>query len=131
MVSALLVAICVGGAVLAPVISPYDPFDLASLNLMDSMLPPAMLDGGSGEDVRVGGVAAGQAAAEDYVAHRYHKPQDEYDPGWDWSGAVEDLRLYYALGRGLASGSTWPNWYRTAEFRAIRDRDRAGDRASQ
>ena len=27
----------------------------------------------------IGGTAAGHAAAEDYVANRYHKPQDEYD----------------------------------------------------
>ena len=84
-----------------------------------------MLDGGSGEDLRVGGEAAGHAASLDYIANRYHKPQDEYDPKWDWSGAVEDLTLYYRLGRQLASGNSWPNWYKTAEFRAIRDRSRA------
>lgn len=85
-----------------------------------------MLDGGSGEDLVVGGKAAGHAAAEDYVTNRYHKPQDEYDPKWDWSGAVEDLTIYYQLGRELADGSMWPNWYPTAEFRAIRDKARAG-----
>ena len=84
-----------------------------------------MLDAGSGEDLRVGGEAAGHAASLDYIANRYHKPQDEYDPRWDWSGAVEDLTLYYRLGRQLASGNAWPNWYKTAEFRAIRDRSRA------
>jgi Zn-dependent M28 family amino/carboxypeptidase len=85
-----------------------------------------MLDGGSGEDLVVGGTAAGKAAEEDYVAHRYHKPQDEYDPKWDWSGAVADLQLYYGLGRRLADDTAlWPNWYPTAEFRAIRDKDRA------
>lgn len=84
-----------------------------------------MLDGGSGQDLVVGGTAAGRAAEEDYVAHRYHKPQDEYDPRWDWSGAVEDLQLYYRLGRQLADDtSLWPNWYGSAEFRAIRDKSR-------
>ncbi len=86
-----------------------------------------MLDGGSGEDLVVGGTAAGHAAREDYVAHRYHKPADEYDAKWDWSGAVDDLMIYYGLGRKLADDtSLWPNWYKTAEFRGIRDRDRAG-----
>ena len=85
-----------------------------------------MLDGGSGQDLRVGGIAAGHAAAEDYTAHRYHKPQDEYDPRWDWTGAVEDLRIYYGLGRKLAdTPGLWPNWYPTAEFRGVRDRSRA------
>ena len=86
-----------------------------------------MLDGGSGQDLVVGGTAAGNAAAEDYVAHRYHKPADQYDPRWNWAGAVEDLRVYYGLGRQLAeTPGLWPNWYPTAEFRAVRDRSRAG-----
>lgn len=84
-----------------------------------------MLDGGSGQDKVVGGTAAGKAAAEDYVAHRYHKPADQYDPRWDWSGAVEDLTVYYQLGRTLADRpGLWPNWYPTAEFRGIRDQSR-------
>jgi len=84
-----------------------------------------MLDGGSGEDLVKGGEAAGHAATIDYIEHRYHKPQDEYDASWDWSGAVQDLTLYYRLGRQLADGNAWPNWYPTAEFRAIRDKSRA------
>ncbi|MES2022751.1 MAG: M28 family metallopeptidase [Pseudomonadota bacterium] len=84
-----------------------------------------MFYGKSGEDLRVGGEAAGHAATLDYIEHRYHKPQDEYNPAWDWSGAVEDVQLYYGLGRALADGSDWPNWYKAAEFRAIRDKSRA------
>jgi len=90
-----------------------------------------MFDGGSGEDLVDGGVAKGHAATLDYIENRYHKPQDEYNPSWNWAGAVQDLTLYYQLGRQLADGSTWPNWYKTAEFRAIRDRSRAGARAGQ
>lgn len=85
-----------------------------------------MLDAKSGLDRVNGGVAAGQAASEDYVANRYHKPQDEYDPAWDWSGAVQDLDVYYGLGRQLAQGKNWPNWYRNSEFRRVRDQQRAG-----
>ncbi len=83
-----------------------------------------MLDGGSGQTLRVGGEAAGKAAAEDYVNNRYHAPQDEYNPAWNWAGAVDDLTLYYQVGRELANGTTWPNWYPSAEFRAIRDKSR-------
>jgi Zn-dependent M28 family amino/carboxypeptidase len=85
-----------------------------------------MLDGGAGPDWVRGGVAAGQAAEEDYVDNRYHKPQDEYDPSWEWTGAQQDLDLYYRLGRGLAEGSAWPEWYAGAEFKAARDKSRAG-----
>lgn len=85
-----------------------------------------MFYGESGEDLRVGGKAAGAAATADYLARRYHKPQDEYDPSWDWSGGVEDVTLYYRLGRQLAEGAMWPEWYKTAEFKAIRDKSRPG-----
>lgn len=84
-----------------------------------------MFDGGSGEDLVVGGTAAGHAATLDYITNRYHKPQDEYDPAWNWAGAVQDLTLYFRLGRQLAMGTAWPEWYPTAEFRAVRDRSRA------
>jgi Zn-dependent M28 family amino/carboxypeptidase len=84
-----------------------------------------MFDGGSGEDLVDGGTAKGHAAVLDYIANRYHKPQDEYDPAWNWAGAVQDLSLYFQLGRRLAMGDQWPNWYPTAEFRSIRDKDRA------
>jgi Zn-dependent M28 family amino/carboxypeptidase len=79
-----------------------------------------------GDDLVNGGVAAGRAAKEEYEAKHYHAPSDEYHADWDWSGAVQDLQLFYALGRELADGDSWPNWYPTAEFRAIRDASRAG-----
>ena len=80
-----------------------------------------MLRAGSGTDRLDGGKAAGEAAMADYTAHRYHQPSDNYDPAWNWSGAVEDLDLYYAVGRQLADGHDWPQWYPAAEFRAVRD----------
>lgn len=41
-VSLLVVAVCVLAAALAPLIAPHDPFNLASLNLMDSFRPPLL-----------------------------------------------------------------------------------------
>ncbi|MGQ0663683.1 MAG: ABC transporter permease [Pseudomonadota bacterium] len=43
--AAVTIAI-IGAAVLAPVIAPHAPFDIATLNLLDSELPPAWLPGG-------------------------------------------------------------------------------------
>ncbi len=83
-----------------------------------------MLAAASGEDLVVGGKAAGHAASDDYTVNRYHKPQDEYNPAWNWDGAVQDLTMYYGIGRELADGNAWPNWAPTAEFRAIRDASR-------
>ncbi|WP_375288762.1 M28 family peptidase, partial [Sphingomonas sp.] len=80
----------------------------------------------AGDDLVKGGTAAGKAAAEDYEKNRYHGPKDEWDPAWDWSGVAQDLNLYYAVGRALAETAEWPNWVAGDEFRAIRDRSRAG-----
>lgn len=79
----------------------------------------------AGEDLVNGGPAAGAAAARDYTENRYHGPKDEYDPAWDWTGALQDIGLFYTVGRELAESDAWPNWYPNAEFRAVRDRSRA------
>jgi len=115
-----------GGRTVTPEPTPEKGFYYRSDHFSLARLGVPMVDAGSGDDMVKGGVAAGRAAAEDYEANRYHKPQDEYNPGWDWAGAAQDLRMYYGIGRELADGSVWPNWVASAEFRAIRDRDRAG-----
>lgn len=79
-----------------------------------------------GPDLVEGGRAAGEAWQADYRANRYHAPSDEYDPGWDWGGALREVRTFYRIGRELAERGEWPNWYEGDEFRAIRDRSRAG-----
>ncbi len=83
-----------------------------------------MFDVARGHDLVIGGTAAGDAAADDYVAHHYHQPSDEYSDNWDWTGIAEDIRLYYRLGRTLADGDSWPNWNSNDEFRAVRDATR-------
>ncbi len=113
------------GRVIAPEPRPEGGGYYRSDHFSFAKLGVPMLSGESGDDLVDGGKAKGGAAIEDYTMHRYHKPQDEYDPNWDWSGAVSDLNIYYGLGRALADGSPWPNWYPSAEFRAIRDKSRA------
>jgi Zn-dependent M28 family amino/carboxypeptidase len=78
----------------------------------------------AGIDDSARGPVWGQAALDDYTAHRYHQPGDEYSPDWDVRGALEDLRLYYMVGNQLAHSGRFPNWYPNSEFRAIRDRSR-------
>ena len=75
----------------------------------------------SGEDLYIGGEAAGKAAAQDYVAHRYHQPADEWHEGMDFSGEALDVGLVYKLGRELADSSQWPGWKPGSEFKAARD----------
>ena len=115
-----------GGRTIAPEPNPEKGHYYRSDHFSFAKLGVPMLDAGSGEDLVVGGRAAGHAAAEDYVENRYHKPQDEYNPAWNWDGAVQDLTMYYGIGHELATGNAWPNWVAGDEFRAIRDKDRAG-----
>jgi Zn-dependent M28 family amino/carboxypeptidase len=86
-----------------------------------------MFNFGRGIDWVQGGKSAGKAAEDDYTANRYHQPSDEYSDAWDWSGIMQDMELFYTLGRNLANGTTWPNWRQTDEFRAIRDKSCAGE----
>lgn len=63
------------------------------------------------------------AKREEYLARKYHKPSDEYDPNWDLSGAIDDLRLLFKIGYRLSKESTFPNWKEGTEFKAKRDAD--------
>ncbi|MFM2409907.1 MAG: hypothetical protein RL481_735, partial [Pseudomonadota bacterium] len=96
-----------------------DHFSFAKLGV-----PMVYFEGG--EDLVKGGREAGAKDAEDYTKNRYHGPKDEYDPAWDWSGVMADLKLYYRVGRMLAMSDAWPNWNEGDEFRAIRDKSRGG-----
>ena len=84
-----------------------------------------MLDVDSGLDIIGKPAGYGQKMADDYTANRYHKPSDQYDPNWDWSGAVQDLQAYVKVATVLGNSTGWPNWYKNAEFRAARDASRA------
>ena len=84
-------------------------------------VPMLYIDGG--EDLIDGGTEAGAAIAAEYRANRYHGPADEFDENWDWSGVMQDLQLYYRLGRSMAMSAAWPTWNEGDEFRAIRDED--------
>jgi Zn-dependent M28 family amino/carboxypeptidase len=76
---------------------------------------------GSGEDLVDGGVAAGEAAAAEYTADRYHQPADEWEASWTFTGMARDLQLLYTVGSNLANSDRWPNWDKASEFRATRD----------
>ena len=82
-------------------------------------VPMLYVDGG--EDLVEGGREAGAAIAAEYRENRYHGPKDEFDENWDWSGVMQDLQLFYRLGRMLALSESWPNWVEGDEFKATRD----------
>jgi len=74
-----------------------------------------------GNDLVNGGVARGNALSADYTAKRYHQPDDEFSPNWDFSGIAQDGQLLHAVGYRLATSRDWPNWGTGSEFRAVRD----------
>lgn len=56
-----------------------------------------------------------------YTAEDYHKPSDDVKPGWDLSGAVEDVVLYLVIGYRVAQAAKMPEWRVGNEFRATRE----------
>ena len=46
-----------------------------------------------------------------YESRRYHQPADEYDPGFDLAGAVQQGRLAFLLGLDIANAADLPRWY--------------------
>ncbi|MSR46259.1 MAG: M28 family peptidase [Planctomycetes bacterium] len=55
-----------------------------------------------------------------YTAERYHKPSDEFDPAWNFDGAVDDLRALLSVVRRTLAQTEWPQWNPTSEFKALR-----------
>ncbi len=44
--AAVVTVLLIGSALLAPWVAPHDPFDLASIDLLDSFIPPIWIEGG-------------------------------------------------------------------------------------
>ena len=63
----------------------------------------------------------GMERRRDYVAERYHKPQDHYADAWDLGGAVEDMEALFRVGFALASSDRQAEWSETSEFRRVRE----------
>jgi Zn-dependent M28 family amino/carboxypeptidase len=68
----------------------------------------------------------GKAQRDDYTAHRYHQPSDEYRPDLDLTGVAQLAEIVYRFGLSLGNARTVPTWNADAEFRAARDASRKG-----
>ena len=80
------------------------------------------LNAGGGNDFIGKPADYGTQVRDAYTAKHYHKPTDEVRPDWDLSGAVEDLKLYFAVGYRVAQADTWPRGSRAASSRPRRDK---------
>ena len=79
-----------------------------------------VLYGKGGVDHFLLGREYGQAQASEFLANRYHKVADKYDPNWDLRGNHQDTWLFYRLGEELANSRAWPRWAEGNEFEALR-----------
>lgn len=75
-----------------------------------------------GVEDREKGAEWAKARNAEFTLKDYHKPSDEFRPGTDLRGGLEDINLLYDIGRRLANERRFPQWYPQSEFRAARDR---------
>jgi len=62
----------------------------------------------------------GKAQEEAYERNDYHQPSDEFKESWDFSGAIDDMRLAFWLGCRVADAAELPRWNKGDEFEAAR-----------
>ena len=62
----------------------------------------------------------GLSQEEDYTAHRYHQPSDEYRPGMDWTSDAAMARFGFALGWDAANQQRPVSWKKGDEFEKAR-----------
>jgi Zn-dependent M28 family amino/carboxypeptidase len=94
-------------------------FQSDSFTFAKAGVPVLYAKGGFDDTAR--GPVWGRARLDDYLAHRYHQPSDQYSPDWDVRGALDDLTLYYEVGNRVARTRRFPRWYPNSEFRLSRD----------
>jgi Zn-dependent M28 family amino/carboxypeptidase len=95
-----------------------DHFSLARVGI-----PAFSVDGGElfeGHDE-----AWGHAQFEDYVAHHYHQPSDEYRADWDFRGNAKLARFGFALGWLASEQPHAVEWKAGDEFEGPRKKSEA------
>jgi TonB family protein len=67
-------------------------------------------------------LAWGDEQAKDYVANHYHKPSDEFHPGWDFQGLAKLASFGYELGQSAAQQYALIQWLPNDEFEPARQK---------
>lgn len=62
----------------------------------------------------------GKEQLDAWTKEHYHQRSDEYDPNWDLSGAVQDIRLLAEVGWLAANQDQMQSWNAGDEFEAAR-----------
>ena len=53
---------------------------------------------------------------DEYVEKDYHQPSDEFKTDWDYTGAVEDMRVLAELGWRIANAPAMPAYHANEQF---------------
>ncbi|HXT71080.1 MAG TPA: M28 family metallopeptidase [Vicinamibacterales bacterium] len=64
----------------------------------------------------------GKQKRDEYTTNDYHKPSDQIKPDWDLTGAIDDAKIFLAMGYRVANADKIPEWKPGNEFKAIRDK---------
>ncbi|MGB8492562.1 MAG: M28 family metallopeptidase [Bacteroidales bacterium] len=81
------------------------------------------LDLSEGIDNIAHGKEWGQEQLDKWTREHYHKPSDNYEPDkWDFTGMIDDIRVYFEVGYDLSISGDFPNWNPGNPFRALRDK---------
>jgi len=80
------------------------------------------LDINNGIESTLHGVAWGKQQKEDYVAHNYHQPSDNYSDAMNTEGMAQVANILFNVGLQLANETIFPGWKKGSEFKAARDK---------
>jgi len=75
--------------------------------------------------IEVIGKEAGYGEKQDaeYTEKHYHRPSDEFDAAtWSFEGGIDDLKLFFQVGKRLAFEEKMPQWKDGSEFKGIREK---------
>jgi len=65
----------------------------------------------------------GEKREKEYNEKHYHRPSDEFDSvTWTFEGGLEDLKLFFQVGKRLAFEEKMVQWKNGSEFKAIREK---------
>jgi Zn-dependent M28 family amino/carboxypeptidase len=95
-----------------------DHFSLARVGIPAFSIDPGILFEGHDE-------AWGKAQFEDYVAHHYHQPSDEFQESWDFRGNARLARFGFVLGWLASAQPHSIEWHAGDEFETPRKKSEA------
>lgn len=58
----------------------------------------------------------GAEQADRYNRERYHQPSDEFSPDFDYTGALQEVRVMIRTGWAVAADTTFPTWHSSSAY---------------